>query len=161
MVRSKLKARWLVGCSALVRPSLHQALCLELTVQPITCQNRHTDSHTQRSAVLHRNCDLMLFCWRSKSYHNRYNPKNDKNGRNKHDENRIFRRGRLPGWWQKSKHACGGLTSRAQARGTNQREPRSGTGPAIPRCLQRFVRPTIHVSQFLLRCAAKYAVALE
>ena len=34
-----------------------------------------------------------------------------------------------------------GLTSRAQARGTNQREPRSGTGSAIPRCLQRFVRP--------------------
>ena len=34
-----------------------------------------------------------------------------------------------------------GLTSRAQARGTNQREPRSGTGRAIPRCLQRFVRP--------------------
>jgi hypothetical protein len=33
-----------------------------------------------------------------------------------------------------------GLTSRAQARGTNQREPRSGTGDAIPRCLQRFVR---------------------
>src|ERR1039458_1069631 len=32
------------------------------------------------------------------------------------------------------------LTFRAQARGTNQREPRSGTGPAIPRCLQRFVR---------------------
>ena len=34
-----------------------------------------------------------------------------------------------------------GLTSRAQARGTKNREPRSGTGPAIPRCLQRFVRP--------------------
>ncbi len=33
------------------------------------------------------------------------------------------------------------LTIRAQARGTNQREPRSGTGCAIPRCLQRFVRP--------------------
>ena len=32
------------------------------------------------------------------------------------------------------------LTSRAQARGTNQREPRSGTEGAIPRCLQRFVR---------------------
>jgi hypothetical protein len=37
-----------------------------------------------------------------------------------------------------------GLTSRAQARGTNQREPRSGTGDAIPRCLQRFVRPHRH-----------------
>src|SRR5208283_55302 len=38
--------------------------------------------------------------------------------------------------------ACSsGLTSRAQARGTNQREPRSGTGPAIPRCLQRFDTP--------------------
>jgi hypothetical protein len=34
---------------------------------------------------------------------------------------------------------CSRLTSRAQARGTNQREPRSGTGTAIPRCLQRFV----------------------
>ena len=34
-----------------------------------------------------------------------------------------------------------GLTSRAQARGTNWYEPRSGTGTAIPRCLQRFVRP--------------------
>jgi integrase len=33
------------------------------------------------------------------------------------------------------------LTSRAQARGTNQREPRSGTESANPRCLQRFVRP--------------------
>src|SRR5205814_7004992 len=30
------------------------------------------------------------------------------------------------------------LTTRAQARGTNQREPRSGTETAIPRCLQRF-----------------------
>ena len=37
-----------------------------------------------------------------------------------------------------SKRIC--LTSRAQARGTKQREPRSGTGTAIPRCLQRFVR---------------------
>ena len=37
-----------------------------------------------------------------------------------------------------------GLTSRAQARGTNQREPRSGTGTAIPRCLQRFVRLRLH-----------------
>src|ERR1035441_9089716 len=47
-----------------------------------------------------------------------------------------------------------GLTSRAQARGTNQREPRSGTGlscialatreAAIPRCLQRFVRRRCH-----------------
>jgi hypothetical protein len=34
------------------------------------------------------------------------------------------------------------LTSRAQARGTNQRQPRSGTGPAIPRCLERFIRHT-------------------
>jgi hypothetical protein len=32
------------------------------------------------------------------------------------------------------------LTSRAQARGTRMREPRSGTESAIPRCLQRFVR---------------------
>src|SRR5208282_529265 len=30
------------------------------------------------------------------------------------------------------------LTSRAQARGTKGREPRSGTESAIPRCLQRF-----------------------
>ena len=47
-------------------------------------------------------------------------------------------------------HASCGLTSRAQARGTKQREPRSGTGlssiapateeDAIPRWLQRFVR---------------------
>jgi hypothetical protein len=33
------------------------------------------------------------------------------------------------------------VTSRAQARGAKGREPRSGTGCAIPRCLQRFVRP--------------------
>src|SRR5208282_5358595 len=32
-------------------------------------------------------------------------------------------------------------TSRAQARGTKNREPRSGTGTAIPRCLQRFDTP--------------------
>ncbi len=38
------------------------------------------------------------------------------------------------------------LTSRAQARGTNQRQPRSGTGPAIPRCLQRFVRRRFHLA---------------
>jgi len=38
-----------------------------------------------------------------------------------------------------------GLTSKAQARGTCQREPRSGTESAIPRCLQRIVRPQ-HVS---------------
>src|ERR1022692_496564 len=31
----------------------------------------------------------------------------------------------------------GGLTSKAQARGTKGPEPRSGTGCAIPRCLQR------------------------
>ena len=42
-----------------------------------------------------------------------------------------------------------GLTSRAQARGTNQREPRSGTGDAIPRCLQRFVRH--HFASFLIQ----------
>jgi len=40
--------------------------------------------------------------------------------------------------------ARSGLTSRAQARGTNQRKPRSGTGTAIPRCLQRFVRLFFH-----------------
>jgi hypothetical protein len=34
-------------------------------------------------------------------------------------------------------HVACHLTSRAQARGTKGREPRSGTGPAIPRCLQR------------------------
>ena len=34
------------------------------------------------------------------------------------------------------------LTFRAQARGTKTREPRSGTGDAITRCLQRFVRRT-------------------
>src|ERR1019366_5101681 len=39
-----------------------------------------------------------------------------------------------------------GLTSRAQARGTNQREPRSGTESAIPRCLQRFVSPRCHIN---------------
>src|SRR6266496_2975708 len=33
------------------------------------------------------------------------------------------------------------LTTRAQARGTNQRKPRSGTKASNPRCLQRFVRP--------------------
>ena len=33
-----------------------------------------------------------------------------------------------------------GLTIKAQARGINQHEPRSGPGPAIPRCLQRIVR---------------------
>ena len=32
------------------------------------------------------------------------------------------------------------MSSRVQARGTNQREPRSGTEAAIPRCLQLFVR---------------------
>ena len=40
-------------------------------------------------------------------------------------------------------HAKRSLTSRTQARGTNQREPRSGTESAIPRC-QQFVRPTNH-----------------
>src|ERR1022692_4847844 len=50
-----------------------------------------------------------------------------------------------------------GLTSRAQARGANQHEPRSGTGTAIPRCLQRFVRPCRHllsVSCSLSLCSA-------
>jgi hypothetical protein len=37
-------------------------------------------------------------------------------------------------------HTRARLTSRAQARGTKRHEPRSGTGTAIPRCLQRFVR---------------------
>ncbi len=47
-------------------------------------------------------------------------------------------------------------TSRVQASGANQREPRSGTGPsatasataegAIPRCLQRFVRRHVETS---------------
>src|SRR5205085_2442010 len=37
-----------------------------------------------------------------------------------------------------------GLTNQAQARGTNQREPRSGTEGATPRCLQRFVRSRGH-----------------
>src|ERR1035437_6897924 len=34
-----------------------------------------------------------------------------------------------------------GLTSRAQARGADDVVRESGTGDAIPRCLQRFVRP--------------------
>src|SRR2546426_8248262 len=42
------------------------------------------------------------------------------------------------------------LTSRAQARGTKRREPRSGTEDAIPRCLQRFVRQHLLVSEFHL-----------
>src|SRR6266571_4010425 len=42
--------------------------------------------------------------------------------------------------WVEAKETCIRLTTRAQARGTNQREPRSGTEAAIPRCLQRFVR---------------------
>src|ERR1035441_9202453 len=46
-------------------------------------------------------------------------------------------------WWRVS----GGLTSRTQARGTKGREPRSGTGTAITRCLQRFVRPHIHLNR--------------
>src|SRR6266480_655102 len=41
-------------------------------------------------------------------------------------------------WLISRAYACR-LTSRAQARGTNQREPRSGTESAIPRCLQRIV----------------------
>ena len=41
-----------------------------------------------------------------------------------------------------------GLTTRDQARGTKWREPRSGTESAIPRCLQRFVRPRlVHISK--------------
>jgi len=34
--------------------------------------------------------------------------------------------------------------SRAQARGSNQREPRSGPGTAIPRCQERFGRLLAH-----------------
>src|ERR1039458_10413378 len=47
------------------------------------------------------------------------------------------------------------LTSRAQARGTNQREPRSGTGDPIPRCLQRFC------SAHLLRAKASTTTPVE
>jgi hypothetical protein len=36
-----------------------------------------------------------------------------------------------------------GLTSRAQARGADDVVRDSGTGDAIPRCLQRFVRPQV------------------
>jgi hypothetical protein len=46
------------------------------------------------------------------------------------------------------------LTAKAQARGTNQREPRSGTGPAIPRCLQRIVRRHGHFLIFAMPVSA-------
>jgi hypothetical protein len=45
------------------------------------------------------------------------------------DENSVIGRLRTRGNSQNN------LTSTAQARGTNQREPRSGTGTVIPRCL--------------------------
>jgi hypothetical protein len=47
------------------------------------------------------------------------------------------------------------LTSRAQARGANQREPRSGTEGAIPRCLQRFVRPQHRHNSMLLSSSCR------
>src|ERR1017187_778379 len=65
------------------------------------------------------------------------------------------------------------LTSRAQARGTNQREPRkgawphgairsrSGTGTAIPRCLQRFVRCQFHASHSPERWSTRSACPCE
>ncbi len=54
------------------------------------------------------------------------------------------------------------LTSRAQARGTNQREPRSGTGTAIPRCLQRFVsRHNFHHFFFSLPPASSSSLYLS
>ena len=44
--------------------------------------------------------------------------------------------------WKSYAQRC--LTSRAQARGADDVLRDSGTGTAIPRCLQRFVRPTGH-----------------
>ena len=43
-----------------------------------------------------------------------------------------------------------GLTSRAQARGVDDVLRDSGTGPAIPRCLQRFVRPHFFLCHTIL-----------
>src|ERR1017187_5552610 len=52
---------------------------------------------------------------------------------------------------QRRNHSLSRLTSRAQARGTDDVLRESGTGPAIPRCLQRFVRPLVE-AMHLKKC---------